>query len=60
MRSELRISNLTERIERQKENWYQHILRMTTDRLSKILLNYKPRGQGGIGRPIARWGNVFS
>jgi hypothetical protein len=43
IRSELNIFNLTERIEQQKENWHEHILRMTTDRLPKVLLNYKPR-----------------
>jgi hypothetical protein len=43
IRSELKIFNLTGRIEKQKENWPQHILRMTTDRLPKVLLNYKPR-----------------
>jgi hypothetical protein len=43
VRSELKTFNLAERIEKQKENWYEHILRMTTDRLPKVLLNYKPR-----------------
>jgi hypothetical protein len=47
-RSELKICILTERIERQKENCYEHILRMTADRLPKILLNYKPRGYRSI------------
>jgi hypothetical protein len=47
--------NLTERIEKQKENWHEHILRMATDRLPKVLLNYKPRGYRNIGRPMARW-----
>jgi hypothetical protein len=55
IRSELEIFNLTERIENQKENWHEHILRMTTDRLPEVLLNYKPRGYRNIGRPIARW-----
>jgi hypothetical protein len=31
--SELKILNLTERIEKLKENCHEHILRMTTDRL---------------------------
>jgi hypothetical protein len=31
--SELKIFNLTGRIEKQKENLHEHILRMTTDRL---------------------------
>jgi hypothetical protein len=42
--SELKIFNLTEIIEKQKENCLEHILRMTTDRLPKVLLNYTPRG----------------
>jgi hypothetical protein len=42
IRSELKILNLTEIIEKQKENWHEHILRMTTDRLPKVLLCYKP------------------
>jgi hypothetical protein len=46
MRLELKILNLTERIEKQKENCHEHILRMT--RLSKVLLNYKPRGYRNI------------
>jgi hypothetical protein len=49
IRSELKIFNLTERIEKQKENWHKHILRMTTDRLPKVLLNYKPRGYRNTG-----------
>jgi hypothetical protein len=44
IRSELKIFNLTERIEKQKENWHEHILRMTTDRLPKVLLKYNTRG----------------
>jgi hypothetical protein len=58
--SELKIFNLTERIKKQKENCHEHILRMTTDRLPKVLLNYKPRGYRNIGRPIARWEDAFS
>jgi hypothetical protein len=36
IRSELKIFNLTERIEKQYENCHEYILRMTTDRLSKV------------------------
>jgi hypothetical protein len=43
IRSELKISNLTERIEKQKENWHEHILRMTTDRLPKVLPKRIPK-----------------
>jgi hypothetical protein len=60
IRSELTIFNLTERIEKQKENYHEHILRITTDRFPKVLLNYKPREYRNIGRPIARWEDAFS
>jgi hypothetical protein len=33
---------------------------MTTDRLPKVLLNYKPRWYRNIGRPMARWEDEFS
>jgi hypothetical protein len=58
--SELKIFNLTERIEGQKENCHEHILRMTTDRLPKVLLNYKPRGYLHIVRPMDRLEDTFS
>jgi hypothetical protein len=45
---------------KQNENWHEHILRMTTDRLPKVLLNYKPRGYRNIGQPIAEWEDAFS
>jgi hypothetical protein len=57
IRSELKIFNLTERIEKY---WHEHILRMTTDRLPKVLLNYKPRGYRNFGRSMARWEDAFS
>jgi hypothetical protein len=60
IRSELKILNLTERIDKRKENCHGHILRMTTDRLPKVLLNYKPIGYRNIGRPMARWEDAFS
>jgi hypothetical protein len=31
--SKFKIFNLIEKIEKQKENWHEHILRMITDRL---------------------------
>jgi hypothetical protein len=60
IRSELKIFILTERIENQKEKWHEHILRITADRLPKVLLNYKPTGYRNIGRPMARWEDAFS
>jgi hypothetical protein len=60
IRSELKILDLTERIENKKKYWHEHILRMTTDRLPKVLLNYKQRGYRNIGRPMARCKDAFS
>jgi hypothetical protein len=51
--------HLNERIRGHKENRYEHILRLTTDMLPKILLNYKPRGEQSIGRPVERWDDIF-
>jgi hypothetical protein len=46
--SELKVFSLTKRIATHKENSYEHILRVTTDRLPKILLNYKTRRHRSI------------
>jgi hypothetical protein len=58
IRSQLKIFNLTVRIGPQEENWYEHILRMTTDRIRKILPNIKCRGHLTIRRPVARWEDI--
>jgi hypothetical protein len=44
IRSELKLFNSTERIEKQKENRHEHILRMTTDRLPKVLVIINQEG----------------
>lgn len=55
IRQQLNIFNLTEIIQRQKHNWFQHIRRMNDDRLPKVILNYEPRGHRNVGRPRTRW-----
>jgi hypothetical protein len=60
VRQELNIFKLTDRIERQKENWYEYILRMVTDGLPKTSLNYKPKLRRIIRRPMNRWEDIFS
>jgi hypothetical protein len=60
IRSVLKIFNLTDRIEKQKENWHENIVEKTTDRLPKVLLDSKPRGYRNIGRPMTRWEDAFS
>lgn len=55
--SEIKIFTLTERTERQTENWYECILRMTTDRLPKMY--QEPRGQWSMRWLIARQEGIF-
>jgi hypothetical protein len=52
--------NLIEKIEMRKENWCERIFRMKRDRLPKILLNYKARGQRSTGRYLVGWEDIFS
>jgi hypothetical protein len=52
--SQLNIFILTERTERKKENWYKYILKITTDKFRKVLLNYKRRVHQSIEQYIAR------
>ena len=42
--------NLNERIKSNKINWYHHVQRMDENRLSKIILQYKPQGRRDIRR----------
>lgn len=56
---ELKIFNLTDRIEREK-SWYEYVLRMAKDRLPEIYLNYKPKLRRNIRRPMNRGEEMFS
>jgi hypothetical protein len=38
-----------------QEKWLQHIRRMDTNRIPKQALQYKPKGQRKIKRPMKRW-----
>ena len=55
IRNDLHIYNLNERTKSNKINWYHHVQRMDENRLSKIILQYKPQGRRDIGRPRQRW-----
>jgi hypothetical protein len=52
------VFNLTERIGMQKDKWCEHILRMITHSLPKILFYYKPRGHKYWS--ALRWEAIFS
>ncbi|KAJ4433985.1 hypothetical protein ANN_16304 [Periplaneta americana] len=55
MRQELNTAAITETIHKYRSNWHEHVLRMPDDRLPRRLLNYRPLGYRGRGRPKKRW-----
>ena len=60
IRDGLKIDNLMERIDKTKQNWYEHIKIMNPSRLPYMLLHYKPSGKRNIGRPLARFEDSIS
>ena len=55
IRQELNIFKLIDKIAQYRNNWRDHVDRMTEDRIPKIIMNYKPKGKRNIGRPLKRW-----
>jgi hypothetical protein len=47
--------NLNDRIQQNKKNWYNHILRMQQRRITEQMLQYKPTGHRDIGKHRRRW-----
>ena len=47
--------NIVQEIKQYQEKWLQHVQRMSTNRLPKQALQYKPKGRRNIGRPRKRW-----
>jgi hypothetical protein len=53
-----RITNLTDNrihIAVQKKIRKEHIDRMSSDRIPKMILKYQPKGKINLGRPLKRW-----
>jgi hypothetical protein len=38
-----------------QKNWKEHVDRMSSDRIPKIILKYQPKGKRNVGRPLKRW-----
>ena len=55
IREELKIYNLNERIEENREKWKEHLNRMENERIPKIIRGYRPKGKRSLGRPRKRW-----
>jgi hypothetical protein len=59
IREELQIIDTNSRTKDYQIKWLQHLERMEQNRISKLLLNYKPRGRRDQERPCRRWREQF-
>jgi hypothetical protein len=48
----LKVEPVDEKLRRYKSNWLRHVTRMNNNRMAKIMLNYRPNGLRGFGRPL--------
>ena len=55
IRQRLEISAILDKINKNKENWKNHVNRMSPNRLPKQILSYNPTGTRSVGRPRKRW-----
>ena len=55
IRAELEVEDINEIISAYRRQWWDHLQRMTEDRLPKAALNYKAIGRRDVGRPRMRW-----
>ena len=55
IRAELEVKDINEIISIYRRQWWDHLQRMTEDRLPKAALNYKDIGRRDVGRPSMRW-----
>jgi hypothetical protein len=53
--TELQMSQVTEFIYQYRKNWKEHVERMSSDTIPKMILKYQPRGKRNLGRPLKRW-----
>jgi hypothetical protein len=53
--TELRMSQITEFIYQYRKNLKEHVNRMSSDRIPKMILKYQPKGKRNLGRPLKRW-----
>jgi hypothetical protein len=53
--TELQMSQITEFIYQYRKNCKEHVDRMSSDRIPKMILKYQPKGKRNSGRPLKRW-----
>jgi hypothetical protein len=52
--TDLQMSQITEFIYQHRKNCKEHVDRMSFDRIPKLILEYQPKGQRNLGRPLKR------
>jgi hypothetical protein len=57
IRQNLKIFNLGQKIREYQQNYFEHILRMSTYRIPLNIFNYHPKGRRDRCRPQMRWIN---
>jgi hypothetical protein len=43
-----------EKLRRCESNWQRYVTRMISNRIPKVMLNYRPNGRRRLGRPLKR------
>jgi hypothetical protein len=51
---QLKAEPADEKLSRFKSNWLRHVTRMYNNRITKVMLNYRPNGRIRLGRPLKR------
>jgi hypothetical protein len=49
------MSQITEYIYQYRKNWKEHVDRMSSDRIPKMILKYEPKGKRNLGRRLKKW-----
>lgn len=59
IRKELNMQSIIQIIKTKQQNWKEHIQRMPTTRITRVAMDYNPKGKRSLGRPVKRWRDQF-
>jgi hypothetical protein len=48
-------NRITKFICQYRKYWKEHVDRMSSDRIPKMILKYQSKGKRNLGRPLIRW-----
>ena len=55
IRKQLNVFSINEKVSESRLKWYEHVSRMSENRIPKLVLDYRPEGRRDRGRPRKRW-----